>query len=111
MDNSVFEGIIIAAIGLVSIPNVISSVISNQANKKLDALSRDAQKQSDDRKKESVLVLTTLQSVGSLSEATAVAVRDKVCNGKMSTALNDYLECQGDLNAFLIDQACCKNHK
>jgi hypothetical protein len=88
--------------------SVLGSVVSGTALfllqrwfKKKDALDevRDKAKQ-----KENVLILKSINAVGHLTEATAIALRDGHTNGEMHKALDEYGEVDKEMYNYLLER-------
>ena len=57
-----------------------------------------------DRRRETVLVLEGLLTIGGLAGATAQALKDGHANGGVSEALEQYAGYREELKAFLVEQ-------
>lgn len=60
---------------------------------------RDAAKQ-----KENALILKSINAVGKLTYANAIAIRDGKTNGEMHEAMDSYNEMKTDMYNYLIEQ-------
>jgi hypothetical protein len=54
--------------------------------------------------KESVLILKSIHSVGSLTEATAIALKRGESNGEMDDALEEYERMDAEMYDYLLEQ-------
>lgn len=62
------------------------------------------------QRKENLLVLTSLNSIGKLTYANSIAIKDHKVNGVMSSALEDYENSRDELSNFLREQAVSSIH-
>ncbi len=88
--------------------SVLGSVVSGTALfllqkwfRKKDA--RDEQRDKD-KAKENVLIIKSINAVGHLTEATAIALRDGKTNGEMHTALDEYSEVDKEMYNYLLER-------
>jgi len=93
---------------LTIIITVIGSVISGVA---LFLITRyfkrkDEKDEARDKAKanESVLIIKSLNAVGHLTEATAIALRDGHSNGEVTAALKEYSAVDKELYNYLLEQ-------
>lgn len=96
--------------GIIGLPGLISAV----AALRLSRLSRGFELGTAARREESILIMRGLLAVGSLSEATAIAVKESEqmkANGKMTSALSHYRGYSRALGDYLLRQNAEKNHK
>lgn len=68
----------------------------NKAKKDID---RDNQKA-----KENVLILKSIDAVGKLTYANAIAIRDGKTNGEMHEAMDSYAEVKEEMYEYLLEQ-------
>lgn len=92
------------------IPALISGLVLLKINKGLNRKDRKDEIQRVATREESILVLTGIQAVGHLSEATAIALRDGKVDGVMSDALDYYHKSRDDTNKYLLRQNAVANH-
>ena len=60
---------------------------------------RDAMK-----RRENILIMKTLDAVGKLTQANAIAIRDGKTNGEMKAAIEAYTKANKELYEFLLEQ-------
>jgi len=88
--------------------SVIASVVSGMALffmqrffKRKDEKDRVRDEQ---KRRENVLILKSINAVGKLTYADAVAIRDGKTNGEMRDAMESYAEVKDELYEYLLDQ-------
>ena len=64
---------------------------------------QDKQKE-DARRKENVLILKSIDAIGKLTYANAIAIRDGRTNGELKDALKDYHNVRDELYDYLLEQ-------
>ena len=64
---------------------------------------QDKQKE-DARRKENVLILKSIDAIGKLTYANAIAIRDGRTNGELKDALKDYHNVRDELYEYLLEQ-------
>lgn len=88
--------------------SVVSSIISGMVlfflqrffkKKTLKDEARDRQKA-----KENILILKSIDAVGKLTYANAIAIRDGKTNGEMHEAMEGYAEVKDEMYEFLLEQ-------
>lgn len=57
----------------------------------------------ENRVKENMLILKSIDVIGKLTVANSIALRDHKTNGTMSNALNEYEEVSAELYAYLLE--------
>lgn len=57
----------------------------------------------ENRVKEDMLILKSIDVIGKLTVANSIALRDHKTNGTMSNALKEYEEVSGELYAYLLE--------
>lgn len=57
-----------------------------------------------DKRKENILILKTLDAVGKLTYADAIAIRDGKTNGEMKAAIAAYNKANEEMYEFLLEQ-------
>ena len=63
------------------------------------------EKEREKRKaKENVLILKSIDAIGKLTYANAIAIRDGRTNGELKEALSEYHEVREDLYEYLLEQ-------
>lgn len=65
---------------------------------------QDRQKE-DARRKENVLILKSIDAIGKLTYANAIAIRDGRTNGELKDAIKDYHQVREDLYNFIIEES------
>ena len=62
-------------------------------------------KQNEDaRRKENILILKSIDAIGKLTYANAIAIRDGRTNGELKDALKDYHNVRDELYDYLLEQ-------
>lgn len=61
-------------------------------------------KKEEARKKENILVLKSIDAIGKLTYANAIAIRDGRTNGELKDALKDYHTVRDELYEYLLEQ-------
>lgn len=56
------------------------------------------------RVKENILILKSIDAIGKLTYADAIAIRDGKTNGEMKAAIEDYNEVNEDMYNYLLEQ-------
>jgi Mn2+/Fe2+ NRAMP family transporter len=56
------------------------------------------------RSKENVLILKSIDAIGKLTYADAIAIRDGKTNGEMKAAIEEYNEVKEDMYNYLLEQ-------
>jgi hypothetical protein len=100
MPNSV-----VSILSIIGAPALISGLALWWFSRRMNALDRRGEM----RKRETVLILRGLLTIGGLASATARAVKDGQVNGGVSEALEAYSEYREDLSAFLVEQTARKS--
>lgn len=63
------------------------------------------EKEREKRKaKENILILKSIDAIGKLTYANAIAIRDGRTNGELKEALSEYHEVREDLYEYLLEQ-------
>lgn len=67
---------------------------------------RDAKEDEKDaaEKRENILILKSVNAIGKLTEANAIAIRDGRTNGELHTALDEYEKVERELYQYLLEQ-------
>ena len=65
---------------------------------------QDKQKE-DARRKENVLILKSIDAIGKLTYANAIAIKDGRTNGELKDAIKDYHQVREDLYNFIIEES------
>lgn len=60
------------------------------------------------KRKENILILKSIDAVGKLTYADAIAIRDGKTNGEMKTAIEAYKKADEELYNFLLEQNAMK---
>ena len=74
----------------------LKSYFSKQESKEKEREKRKA--------KENVLILKSIDAIGKLTYANAIAIRDGRTNGELKEALSEYHEVREDLYEYLLEQ-------
>lgn len=56
------------------------------------------------RAKENILILKSIDAIGKLTYADAIAIRDGKTNGEMKEAIEEYIEVKEDMYNYLLEQ-------
>ena len=87
--------------------SITASVISGMALFFLQRFFRNKDKADEKRdkvkSKENVLILKSIDSLGKLTYANAIAIRDGKTNGEMHEAMESYNEIKEDLMDYLLE--------
>ena len=90
------------------IVSVCASIISGMVLFFLQRFFKKKQKVDDERDrakaKENMLILKSIDAVGKLTYADAVAIRDGKTNGEMKEAMKAYAEVKDELYEYLLEQ-------
>lgn len=62
------------------------------------------------RRQESIIVMHSIQAIGHLSEAVAIAQKNGHTNGHTDTALDYYAKARDEMNDYLLRQNAAANH-
>ena len=74
----------------------LKSYFTKQAAKEKEREKRKA--------KENILILKSIDAIGKLTYANAIAIRDGRTNGELKEALSEYHEVREDLYEYLLEQ-------
>ena len=90
------------------IVSVCASIISGMVLFFLQRVFKKKQKVDEERDrakaKENMLILKSIDAVGKLTYADAVAIRDGKTNGEMKEAMKAYAEVKDELYEYLLEQ-------
>lgn len=90
------------------IVSVCASIISGMVLFFLQRFFKKKQKKDEERDrakaKENMLILKSIDAVGKLTYADAVAIRDGKTNGEMKEAMKAYSEVKDELYEYLLEQ-------
>ncbi len=90
------------------IVSVCASIISGMVLFFLQRFFKKKQKKDEERDrakaKENMLILKSIDAVGKLTYADAVAIRDGKTNGEMKEAMKAYAEVNDELYEYLLEQ-------
>ena len=88
--------------------SICASIISGMVLFFLQRFFKKKQKVDEERDrakaKENMLILKSIDAVGKLTYADAVAIRDRKTNGEMKEAMKAYAEVKDDLYEYLLEQ-------
>lgn len=89
--------------------SIVGSVISGMTLFFLQAFFKKQEKKNEDkekaRQKENVLVLKSIDAIGKLTYANAIAIKDGRTNGELKDAIKDYHQVREDLYNFIIEES------
>lgn len=80
----------------------IGSILSFFITRKIAKIDRKNEERENQRNQTDVLVLQSIYTIGSLSKATVIALKNGKCNGESEAALNEYEKCKRNLDNHLI---------
>jgi hypothetical protein len=90
------------------IMSICASIISGMVLFFLQRFFKKKQKKDEERDrakaKENLLILKSIDAVGKLTYADAVAIRDGKTNGEMKEAMKAYAEVKDELYEYLLEQ-------
>lgn len=86
--------------GVLGAPAVIAFVVISWLSRRMKSLDKGA----ECRRKENILILRGLFSIGGLAHATAEAVKEGYANGNVTSAMENYTAYKNDLQAYLLEQ-------
>ena len=90
------------------IMSICASIISGMVLFFLQRFFKKKQKVDEERDrakaKENMLILKSIEAVGKLTYADAVAIRDGKTNGEMKEAMKAYAEVKDELYEYLLEQ-------
>lgn len=88
--------------------SILSSVVSGTALFFLQRYFKKKDKKDEERDtvkaKENILILKSINAVGKLTEANAIAIRDGKTNGEMHEAMDNYAEVNDELYQYLLER-------
>lgn len=88
--------------------SILASVISGMALFFMQRFFKRKAKKDEERddlkRKENVLILKSINAVGKLTYADAIAIRDGKTNGEMREAMESYAEVKDELYEYLLEQ-------
>ena len=94
------------------IMSICASIISGMVLFFLQRFFKKKQKVDEERDrakaKENMLILKSIDAVGKLTYADAVAIRDGKTNGEMKEAMKAYAEVKDELDEYLLEQKSTK---
>lgn len=96
---------LILSIGASIVSGVTLFIVRRVVNKK-DKMEKAEQKA---KQQENIIILKSINAIGKLSNASAIALRDGKINGKMKSAMEAYEEIEGELYEYLLEQNSKKN--
>jgi Mn2+/Fe2+ NRAMP family transporter len=93
--------------------SIVGSVISGMALFFFQAYFKKRDQKDEERDKakarENVLILKSINAVGKLTEATAIALRDGKTNGEMHSALHSYETVDAEMYDYLLTRNANKD--
>jgi len=88
--------------------SILGSVVSGTALFLLQRWFRQKDKRDEEveriKAKENILIIKSINAVGRLTEATAIALKDGKVNGEMHTALDEYSEVDKEMYNYLLER-------
>jgi len=96
MDNL---AIIISILG-----SIISGVVLLFVKRFFQSRDQKDEERRRDAQKESILILKSIDAVGKLTYANAVAIRDGKTNGEMKQGVDAYHSVQDEMYSYLLEQ-------
>jgi hypothetical protein len=100
-----------AILNFIGIGGLITSVIMIFINLFIKKQVTEMEKRGDIRIQENYIMMRYMQSLGSLTYATGIAVKDGRVNGEMTEAIENFRDAKEDLDCFLIKQNAELLHK
>ena len=89
--------------------SIVGSVFSGMTLFFLQAFFKKQGKKNEDKEKarqrENVLVLKSIDAIGKLTYANAIAIKDGRTNGELKDAIKDYHQVREDLYNFIIEES------
>jgi len=89
--------------------SVTASIISGMVLFFLQRFFKKKSKKDEERdaakRKENLLILKSIDAIGKLTYADAIAIRDGKTNGEMKTAIEAYKKADEELYDFLLEQS------
>ena len=93
---------------LTIIISLVSSIISGMVlfylKRFFEKRDKDEENKAKARAKENVLILKSIDAIGKLTYADAIAIRDGKTNGEMKSAIAEYNEVKDELYQYLLEQ-------
>ena len=84
--------------------SLFSGVVLYFVKRYFDKKAKKDEIRDNTKREENILILKTLDSVGKLTYANAIAIRDGKTNGELKEALRSYHETYEELYDFLLKQ-------
>lgn len=88
--------------------SILASIISGMVLFFLKRYFEKKEKQDEEkfkaRAKENVLILKSIDAIGKLTYADAIAIRDGKTNGELKSAIKEYSEVKDELYDYLLEQ-------
>lgn len=100
-----------AILNFIGIGGLITSVILIFINLFIKNQITEIEKRGETRIQENYIMMRYLQSLGALTYATGVAVKDGRVNGEMTEAMEGFRDAKEDLDCFLVKQNAELMHK
>lgn len=86
----------------------VGAFVSGVLNRKLNKAAEKAEEDKKARQRETVLILQGVKASGSLSYATAAALKRGHANGEVEKGIEEYEAWEKDLDGFLVEEAAKK---
>jgi ABC-type transport system involved in cytochrome bd biosynthesis fused ATPase/permease subunit len=90
---------------------VVASLLLFFAQRHFKRAEESSEKAEERRAEQQMLILQTVQAIGELTMASAIAVKNGHTNGEMQKAMDHFNEVDKELNKFLIRTAARKTAK
>ena len=94
---------------IATIISICASIISGSVlfflKRYFDKRDKDEKERDRTRAKENFLILKSIDAVGKLTYADAIAIRDGKTNGEMTEAIQTYKKTNQELYEFLLEQS------
>ena len=98
----------IAAIIISIISSIISGLVIYFLKRYFDKKEAKDNKKEELKKKESILILKSIDAIGKLTYANSIAVRDGKTNGELKEGLKAYNDVKKDMYEYLLEQNATK---
>lgn len=86
------------------IPSILPSLISGLVLFKIGTMNRSSESREDNRQREGVLLLKSLDAIGSLSEMTALCYKGVKPNGELDKAIEERRKIKKELQDHLYEE-------
>lgn len=97
------EVIIISILQFIGISTIATSVITTLIGLYLKKQFDKMEHRGESRIKENMVTMKYLKSLGALTYATGIAVKEGKVNGEMTAAMAEFKECNSELDDFILE--------